>query len=100
MGEHIATYTGPRPDKPLGFPPVCSIWGSANGILPAAAERKFCEILRPDEEHVIEGVGRMAPLERPEEVNAIIESFLRRFAPAAIFSGIGVPIAEKVEATP
>ena len=83
MGEHNATYAAPDSAPPPGFPPVCSIWGAADRILPAAAGRAFCDALGPDERHVLEGAGHMTPLERPDKVNAIIESFLRRFVPAA-----------------
>jgi pimeloyl-ACP methyl ester carboxylesterase len=93
MGEHIATYTAPHSALPPGFPPVCSIWGRANHILPAVAGRAFCEMLCPEEEHMIEGAGHMAPLERPAEVNAIIESFLQRCAPVVSSSAVVVRYA-------
>lgn len=78
MGQHTTSFTGPRPDKPDGFPPVCSVWGAANRILPLSAGQAFTAALDPDEAHVIDGVGHMAPLERPDELSAIIDAFLAR----------------------
>lgn len=49
MGEHNATYAAPSSEPPPGFPPVCSIWGGADRILPAAAGRAFCDALGLDE---------------------------------------------------
>lgn len=76
QGEQMATYLGPRADPPVGFPPVCSVWGAANRILPLTAGRRFNAVLRPDRVVEVPGAGHMAPLERPAEVNAAIESFL------------------------
>lgn len=76
MGEYTRTFTEPRAGKPAGFPPVCSVWGSANKILPLAGGERFNARLQPDETHVITSTGHMLPLERPTELNQIIDAFL------------------------
>lgn len=58
-------------------------WGAANRILPLSAGQAFTAALDPDEAHVIDGVGYMAPSERPDELNAIIDAFLARHAARA-----------------
>jgi pimeloyl-ACP methyl ester carboxylesterase len=78
MGQHTSSFAGPRASRPDGFPPVCSVWGAANRILPLSAGQAFNAALGPDEAHVIDGAGHMAPLERPDELNAIIDAFLAR----------------------
>ena len=78
MGQHTTSFTGPRPRKPDGFPPACSVWGAANRILPLSAGKAFTAALDPDEAHVLDGAGHMAPLERPAELNAIIDAVLAR----------------------
>ena len=50
--------------------------GAANRILPLSAGQAFNATLAPDEAHVLDGAGHMAPVERPDELNAIIDAFI------------------------
>lgn len=66
--------------RPDGFPPLLLIWGASNQILPPAASQDVRVRLRPDRCEVFEGGGHLLMRERPAEINAMIESFLRQSA--------------------
>jgi pimeloyl-ACP methyl ester carboxylesterase len=56
--------------------PVCSIWGTENRVLPAAAGRILCGRLAPCQAEWLEGCGHLPMIEQPEAVNRIISRFL------------------------
>ena len=57
-----------------GAVPVTVIWGSADGITPAAQADAVAGAVR----HVIDGAGHMPHMERPREVQAAIEETIAR----------------------
>ncbi|MFE6863453.1 alpha/beta fold hydrolase [Nocardia sp. NPDC057668] len=70
------------PDRDA-LPPVCTIWGTENRILSAAAGRTVNAALRPERAEWLDGCGHVAMLERAPEVTAIVtEFFAAHLSPA------------------
>ncbi|EFV14874.1 alpha/beta fold hydrolase [Segniliparus rugosus] len=62
----------PGPD----FPPCMVVWGESNHVLSAKAGRELNRTLRPEREVFLPGRGHLPMMESPEEVTALIDSFL------------------------
>lgn len=78
----IGNWVLPEASRFADHPPICWIWGESNRLLPLEAGKRQLEVLKPEESHILKGCGYAAAWEAPEEVNRIIETFLRRFASA------------------
>ena len=63
-------------------PPICWIWGEDNRLLPYEVGERQLDALKPEEVHVIPGRGYAVAWDAPEDVNPIIESFLRSHVPS------------------
>src|SRR5262249_60470640 len=57
-----------------GSVPVTVVWGSADGVIPAAQAESVAGAVR----HLLEGAGHMPHMERPAEVQAAIEETIAR----------------------
>ena len=57
-----------------GSVPVTVVWGSADGLIPAAQAESVAGAVR----HLLEGAGHMPHMERPAEVQAAIEETIAR----------------------
>ncbi|MFE3191458.1 alpha/beta fold hydrolase [Nocardia sp. NPDC059240] len=63
------------PDRD-GLPPICTIWGTRNRVLSAAAGRALNDRLRPDRAEYIDDGGHVPMLEQAAQVTAILTEFL------------------------
>jgi pimeloyl-ACP methyl ester carboxylesterase len=58
--------------------PALFVWGSHDWLVPAAFSRHVRKSLPHAEQVTIDGCGHVPQVERPEEINALLESFFRR----------------------
>jgi pimeloyl-ACP methyl ester carboxylesterase len=68
--------------------PACLLWGTEDAVIPFRHAEETRLALGHGEFHPLEGAGHCPPRERPEEVNRILESFLRSL-PLGAGSGRG-----------
>ena len=62
--------------KPDIFPPVFSVWGRRNTILPVAAGKQFWKQLEPERAEIFETCGHLVMREVPDRVNQLIDGFI------------------------
>lgn len=81
--EAAARLTWPMGDRGLCkrlhriTAPTLLIWGAEDRLIPASYAKRFAEgIAGPTEIHSIEGAGHLPEIEAPDEVAALIETFL------------------------
>ena len=74
-------------------PPALFIWGTHDGLIPAAFSRHVAKWLPSAEQVTVEACGHVPQVERPEETNDLLLSFFARseisLAPAAGSAGGG-----------
>lgn len=63
-------------ELPKNFPPVCTVWGLQNKVLPASRGQELVSTLKPKQQEWLEGCGHLPMLEDPKRVAAIIQDFL------------------------
>jgi pimeloyl-ACP methyl ester carboxylesterase len=74
--EDIPSYAAlDRFEPPDDFPPIFSIWGLDNRVLPARVGRTLMKTLRPARQEWFERCGHLAMLERPEAIAELILDF-------------------------
>lgn len=59
--------------------PVCLIWGKLDSITPAFVGEEFHKLLPNSELHIVERCGHAPMMEKPEEFNEILETFLTKY---------------------
>jgi pimeloyl-ACP methyl ester carboxylesterase len=59
-------------------PPALFIWGTHDGLIPAAFGRHVAKWLPSAEQVTIENCGHVPQVERPEEINDLLQSFFAR----------------------
>lgn len=59
-------------------PPMCTVWGARNRVLSPEVGASLDSVLRPEHRVLVRDTGHMPMLERPNEVNGVIRSFLAR----------------------
>jgi 2-hydroxy-6-oxonona-2,4-dienedioate hydrolase len=59
--------------------PVCLIWGKEDSITPVFVGEEFHKLLPQSELNVVEHCGHAPMMEKPEEFNAILERFLKKW---------------------
>ena len=57
--------------------PVCSIFGTGDKYLSVAANKDGKKFVNDFEEYYLEGVSHWAMLESPDQVNKIMENYLK-----------------------
>lgn len=65
---------------PLVAVPTLLLWGELDARSPLRVAHEFAQAVPGAELVVIEGAGHISPLERPDEVNAAIRTFVRAHA--------------------
>lgn len=58
--------------------PTCLIWGRDDTVTPAFVGEKFHELIPHSELHFVEECGHAPMMEKPEEFNRILKSFLQK----------------------
>lgn len=59
--------------------PVCLIWGRQDTITPPFVGEEFHKLLPNSELHIMEHCGHAPMMEKPQEFNAILERFLKKW---------------------
>lgn len=65
-----------QPGFSTGLPPIYSIWGESNRILSAKVGQRLNGTLQPRSAHSLPDCGHLVMMEAPQEVAALIASFL------------------------
>ena len=60
--------------------PALILCGSLDTLTPPQISREMADLARQSELVILEGIGHLSPLETPDEVTAILNRFLARFA--------------------
>ncbi len=59
--------------------PACIVWGKDDKVTPPRVAEQFHKLLAGSELHWVESCGHAPMMERPEEFNVILHSFLDKF---------------------
>jgi pimeloyl-ACP methyl ester carboxylesterase len=60
--------------------PTCLIWGNNDSITPPFVAKEFHKLIPNSELHFIDKCGHAPMMEVPDEFNAVLHNFLKKFS--------------------